>query len=219
MSLSALRRAFKRLRHPARSAEDLHRFWRAPEAPGNRPEDYLAEATHPRSRLLVETLARHAPPPASVLELGCNAGRNLAFLFEAGYADLAAVEVNAGAIELFRAHHPAAASATRLHVGTLEEELPRLGDGAHDVVFTMAVLEHVHTSSEAVFRDIARVTGSTLVTIEDEAKVSWRHFPRDYRRVFEPLGLEQVEELRCDPERHALSDVHVLRVFQKSSLH
>jgi 2-polyprenyl-3-methyl-5-hydroxy-6-metoxy-1,4-benzoquinol methylase len=214
--LTGLHRAWKRLRHPARRPDELHRFWRDPTAPGNAPADYLSEATHPRSRLLVETLRRHAAPPASVLELGCNAGRNLTFLHESGYGPLGAVEVNAKAVDLFRKHAPDAAAASEVRIGTLEEELPAIGDRAYDVVFSMAVLEHVHTESEGIFEHVARIAGSHVVTIEDEHHTSWRHFPRDYRRVFEGLGLEQVEERRCDPTEHALSDVHVLRVFRRA---
>jgi hypothetical protein len=60
---------------------------------------------------------------------------------------------------------------------------------------------------------MVRVTRGVIVTIEDEADVSHRHTPRNYRRVFETLGMVQVSEEPCGP----LADLprsFVARVFK-----
>ncbi len=103
-----------------------------------------------------------------------------------------------------------------LHEGPAEELLPRLPDGRFDLVYTMAVLEHVHDDAAQVFAGIARVCRSFLITIEDERRTSWRHFPRNYRRIFELLGLAQLHEERCERETHGLSPAHVARVFRRA---
>ncbi len=105
----------------------------------------------------------------------------------------------------------------KIHNSSIEDALPQMNSNRYGLVFTMAVLEHLHTDSERCFADIARITRDHLITIEDESKVSWRHFPRLYQRVFEPLGLQQIEATVCNEEEHGLSKVHVARVFRKDS--
>ena len=36
-----------------------------------------------------------------------------------------------------------------------------------------------------------------LVIIEDEWQVSNRHFPRNYKDIFENLGMTQLEDINC----------------------
>ena len=36
-----------------------------------------------------------------------------------------------------------------------------------------------------------------VITLEDEVAVSWRTFARNYKRVFEGVGMVQVEEDDC----------------------
>jgi 2-polyprenyl-3-methyl-5-hydroxy-6-metoxy-1,4-benzoquinol methylase len=205
----------RRIKRPARSQAALHDYWRSPDA-DNSPEHYLAPDAAVRSEYLVRLIRERCGlgPLAAILEVGCNAGRNLQFLHEEGYQNLAAVEISAPAIELLRHSFPEMAARLTLHQGAAEEELQKLPDKTFELVYTMAVLEHIHEDGEVVLDQIARVCGRHLITIEDEHKVSWRHFPRDYRRVFEARGLRQVFSERCDPERHGLTAVHVVRVFE-----
>jgi SAM-dependent methyltransferase len=141
-----------------------------------------------------------------VLELGCNAGRNLKALNDAGWTDLTAIELSDAALATLRDAFPAlAGDATLLH-GTLAE----LSDGAFDVVFSMAVLEHVHYDSDWVLEHVVRVCRGRLVAIENERDISERTFPRDYRKVFEALGATQIEELARPP---GLGEGFVARVF------
>jgi hypothetical protein len=78
----------------------------------------------------------------------------------------------------------------------------------------MAVLEHIHTTSEFVFAEMVRI-GRALITIEDERSMSERHFPRNYADVFTALGLRELEHHRC--ETHGLPPGFVARVFSSSS--
>jgi SAM-dependent methyltransferase len=204
-------RARRALRHKPLDRETLWGYWSDPPDAGNRPDAYLAEGAE-RSRYLVELLGRHAPGLSgrSVLELGCNAGRNLKALYDAGWTDLTAIELSDAALATLRGAFPAlAGDATLLH-GTLEDQLPELSDGAFDVVLSMAVLEHVHYDSDWVLEHVVRVCRGRLVTIENERDISDRTFPRDYRKVFEALGATQIEELARPP---GLGEGFVARVF------
>jgi hypothetical protein len=83
--------------------------------------------------------------------------------------------------------------AAQIYCGPVEEAIKTYRDGQFDVVYTMAVLEHIHSESEWVFREMVRVTKDFLVTVEDERGFSERHFPRRYDKVFKPLGMAEVE--------------------------
>lgn len=209
------RSTLDRLTHRPKSRDELHTYWASPPEAINAPASYV-EIGHGSSEFLVELVRRHAPPGARILEIGCNAGRNLDHLFRAGFTNLSAIEISQGAIDTFRSVYPATAAATTVHLGPVEEQIRGLDDRSFDLVFTMAVLEHIHEDSNAVFAEIARVTRGALITIEDEREYSDRTFPRNYRRVFEPLGLEQVEEIPGD-EIPDLFAGFVGRVFTRNA--
>ena len=84
-----------------------------------------------------------------------------------------------------------------------------------DVVFSMAVLEHLHPDSEWVFAELARKSRRLVITIEDEGNRNWRAFPRNYRAVFEQLGFEQMEERDCGPAEGFYAGI-VARVFRRT---
>jgi SAM-dependent methyltransferase len=193
----------------------LHAYWTAPPDPENDTSGYAA-APPARSAYLVDLLRRVLPPPARALEVGCNAGRNLAALHQAGYGPLAAVEISTRALAQFAATFPAAYAATAVRCGPAEDELPRLPDGAVDVVFTMAVLEHVHPDAESLFADVARVASRVVVTIEDEGHVTGRHFVRDYGAVFGALGCTALFA-EPTPEALGLGTSFVTRAFRVPS--
>ena len=104
------------------------------------------------------------------------------------------IEINAQALELMKEAHSDLACAGRFINSSMEEALPPLKDNTYDLVYTMAVLEHLHSDSEFVFKEIARVTKKHLFVLEDEEGISKRHFPRNYKNIFESFGLKQVEE-------------------------
>lgn len=211
-ALRALQFRARRLRHRPLDRDTLRSYWTSPPDEGNQPDAYLHDVEGAvRSRFLVDLLSRHAGS-GSVLELGCNAGRNLKHLHDAGWTDLAAIEVSATAVETLRRELPELASVP-VTVGTLEDELPKVPDRAFDVVFSMAVLEHVHYDSDWLLAHVARVAARFVVTIENEEEVSDRTFPRHYGRVFEGLGLREVESTVRPP---GAPDGFVARVFAVS---
>lgn len=67
-----------------------------------------------------------------------------------------------------------------------------------DLVFSMAVLEHITVEGEAegAFSRIAELSRRLICTIEVEFCVSQRHFARNYRRVFEAFGFKQIQVYR-----------------------
>jgi len=199
-----------------KNLKEIHSYWRQPWDGFNLPQYYL-EVEPRRSEFLVKIVTRYAKQNASILEIGCNVGRNLNHLFLAGFKELTGIEISKNAVQLLRQSYPEMARLTTIYNAPVEEVIRGLTDGEFDVVFTMAVLEHIHTDSEWVFPEIVRITKDLLITIEDEQTPSWRHFPRNYKTVFEPLGMKQIEELNCNSVG-GLDSNYLLRVFKKANM-
>ena len=87
------------------------------------------------------------------------------------------------------------ASVANIHVGRIEDNIQSIEN--KDCIFTMAVLVHIHPSSEWMFSEIAK-RAKTLIVIEAEKDATWRHFARDYKKIFEGLGMRQLEEIQCN---------------------
>jgi len=191
----------------------LRQYWIHPDK-ANLPKSYLEGKE--RSKFLVEIIKSYITDfDVKILEIGCNVGRNLNYLFQAGYKNLSGIEINGEAIKLMKKHYFEMAKNTQIYVGSVEDLIQNFGDKEFDVVFTMAVFQHIHSDSTFIFPHVARITKHLLVTIEDEKGVSWRHFPRNYKKVFESYGLTEVQALNCKNIK-GLDSNFVARIFQKN---
>ncbi len=190
-----------------KSREEIHEYWKHSPAKGNlRGRD--------RSLFLVEIVKRYVTPPASILEIGCSVGRNLNYLFLNGFQNLAGIEINEEAVRLLEQSFPKLAEQAVIYNESAEGALGKIPNEEFTLVFTMAVLQHIHPSSEFIFGEIARITGCYLITIEIEHLRAWSTFPRNYKTIFESLGFKQVEEIDCSGVP-LLGGVHIARVFEK----
>ncbi|OGV21324.1 MAG: hypothetical protein A2X47_12075 [Lentisphaerae bacterium GWF2_38_69] len=196
------------------SKDEIHHYWKSPWHENNLPDAY-SEAPILRSQLLEELIKKYARPEFKILEFGCNVGRNLNYLFNAGYKNLTGIEISTNAVEQLNKKYPEMASHSKIYNAPIENIIKTFQDNEYDLVFTIAVFEHIHTDSEWIFPDVARITNNILITIEDEQTDSWRHFTRNYRNVFEPLGMEQLETIQCNKVLHSLSSSFFVRIFKK----
>lgn len=207
-----IKRLLKALRSDQTPAE-LHAYWRKPPDRGNAPEMYINGAE--RSRFLMGVMQDVAMADARILEVGCNVGRNLAYLYQAGFRNLEGIEINADAVELLKKTFPEMAANTVIHVGPLETLLSTFDSKAFDVAYSMAVLEHIHPDTcHRVFRELRRVSRN-LITIENECATSWKSFGRHYRQIFEDLGMQQIREGPCD-HLPGLGPNYRMRIFNSS---
>ena len=162
----------------------LREFWTQPEPEGNAPASYIGQVQ--RSEVLAEIIA-DLPKDARILEVGTNVGRNLAYLYDAGWTQVEGIEISPHAVALLRSTYPQMEDRP-IHLGAAEDILPTL-EGPFGLVFTMAVLEHIHPDSASVFDDMARLA-PRLVCIEPRADhISHRQFPHDIPEIFTGLSL------------------------------
>lgn len=154
-------------------------FWRGREDTAG----YLVATD--RSRAL-RTLIEDVPLSARILEIGCGAGRNLAYLFDEGYERVDGLDINRSAEGVLRARYPQLAERP-VHVGAAEDILP-LVDGPYDLIFSMAALGHIHPDVIAkVCDEIARLTSDVLVIETPRCDVK-EFAAHDYEALFGSRG-------------------------------
>ena len=152
------------------------------------------EATPAYARIVTDCVASMAP--ASVLEFGCNAGRNLPLLRASlSGARLLGIDVNPLAVEQGKEMF-----GLDLRAGD-ETALAEFRDAEIDVTFTVSVLDHFPAIT-SVSRELVRITGHALVLLEithsvegkvvtmaDESGKAIEGYPfsyfHNYRKVFE----------------------------------
>lgn len=204
----------KKLYVKRKGHEELFDYWSSPYDGKNMPSEYLKGRE--RSIFLLNLVKKYMDEKSKILEIGCNVGRNLNELFSGGFKNLSGIEISKNALETMKTAYPDMAKVVEVYNNPVEDKIKDFDDNAFDVVFTMAVLEHIHTDSEFIFSHMARITKKILITIEDEKGLSWRHFPRNYKKVFEGLGLKQFEEIGFGNAKiPGLTKHFVCRIFKK----
>ncbi len=176
----------------------------------NLPEKYARNGEQ-RSKYLVKVISKLFPDKTiTILEPGSNVGRNLHYLNIAGYNNLQGIEFSKKYFDAIHKYFPDILVKT--YLGSIEEIIvdDNLMLDKYDLIFTMAVLEHIPPEIEnIVFQGIVN-RAKYLLTIEDEVCNSNRHFPRNYQQIFESLGMIQVKAWNFPP----LSSSFKMRLFK-----
>lgn len=195
------------------SHEKLLKYWKCPDDNYNEPHRYLFVNLINRSKLINKLLEEiHIFPYHKILELGSNVGRNLSYLYNIGYNHLSMIEISKNALDLGRKTYPKLFEKSNVYLGSIEKVLPTLYN-EYDVIFTMAVLEHIHDNTiKEVKKQISRL-GKYLITIEDENTSSKRHFPRNYEKEFKKVGFRQIYILE-NLKEFELSHNFKARIFE-----
>lgn len=181
------------------SRDSVVDYWQDPPDARNETSAYQTEYHRQQYEEMVGFLRAHGVTPGGpALEIGTNAGMGLKVMTEAGWTDLTGIEINAKAVALMRELYPEVAEAATILNAPVEDAIVTLPDGHFDLTWSKAVLLHIHPSSEWVFREMVRVTKGHLLAVESEQERGMKLFPRDYRAVFEGLGMEQIAEARME---------------------
>jgi SAM-dependent methyltransferase len=174
-----------RLYYP--SHDDLLAYWACPADTKNSAEDYLTPVG--RSEYLGGVIETHCPNTASALEIGCNVGRNLNYLATVQGMKVAGIEYSDHAIRLLRQTYRGLDEST-VYSGDAVQQIKRIDDKSFDLVFSMAVLMHLHPSTpDEFFVDLARVARKHLIFIENCRGGTERSWSRDYKAIIEGSGV------------------------------
>ena len=171
------------------------------------PSYYAYRGPDGASDAILSAIETHLGPDPAVLEVGCSSGRHLSALLQAGYTDLTGVELNSDARTATEETFPELARVGTFHYEAIENVVRDFADDQFDVVFSVETLQHLHPDSNWVFAELARITGTLLITIENEGDATQTVDPtavnyvdtdvplyyRDWKAVFTGLGLTEVE--------------------------
>ncbi|MBE3134250.1 MAG: class I SAM-dependent methyltransferase [Acidobacteria bacterium] len=195
--------------------DELFAYWRDPPPEQNGPHLYAEREAEARSVWLVEQVQKFAATDARIFEPGCGIGRNLAYLYRAGYHRLHGLEISRQATEFGHNLYPELQNIIVLGIPAEQCEWVCRRPW-FDLVYTMAFLEHLHPDSEEVFGKLVAMLkpGGYLLTIEDEHSNTKRHFARNYNEVFVPLGLREIRS--CQLRMKELESFFY-RVFRKET--
>jgi SAM-dependent methyltransferase len=157
----------------------------------------------------------------SILEIGCNTGRNLNHLWQAGYKSVRGMEISEHALKRLRIEYPYLAT-TPVDVGPAELSIQKYDSKSVDVIFTMSVLEHSHPDSRCLFKEIARVARKYVLAIEPrQGKRSHMQYPWDIKSEFIAVGLTHTDTKpwsvlwagELTPENEWAEDMHSYDAF------
>jgi SAM-dependent methyltransferase len=163
--------------------------------------------------LIRDSLNRYLHRDAAVLELGCGSGRHLEHLANDGFEDLSGIDINAEAFDTMRETYPTLAADGTFHCGPIEDIIEDFDTGQFDAVYSVETLQHLHPDVEWVFEEVARITGTIIITaeIEEPTRESASSDPdvnyvdketplyyRDWSRIFTSLDLIEVDVVRGD---------------------
>jgi 2-polyprenyl-3-methyl-5-hydroxy-6-metoxy-1,4-benzoquinol methylase len=183
-------------------------YWRSDAAKDFGYTDYVAdEPLYVKTfRMRGDLVARHRPPPARLLDVGCAAGFALTALRERGY-DVRGVELSKPMAELARRR---LGDDAAVHCGVLEESL--FGGAKFDVITMFDVVEHVEdpVAFLATARRMLSPGGVIVFETQNVASrfarlmgVRWQHYkfqehlwhfdPKTMRVLLAKAGLELVE--------------------------
>ena len=201
----------------AMSREQCQRFWASRVDGSNAPLTYAKKPTG-----VVDFLntfwSPEVGPDNSVLEIGCNAGTNLNRLMQLDFRRLSGLEINEHAVAELERTYPQLATVSTIHTETIEGGLASMEPDSVDVIFSMAVLIHLHPTSIDVFDHLVRVSRRYLCVVELETASNSYVFPRDYGRVFSQRGCTELRSARVTrrgyPEVSREYDGYVARLFR-----
>jgi hypothetical protein len=128
-------------------------------------------------------------PDKSVLDMGCNSGANLNFLYQAGFRNLYGVDAGRQALVTFARTFPETYACANVSHGLFQHYLLHCPDGMVEVIHSNgATLELVHPSFPIVAQMCRVARKSVMVDIVERGHA----YPRYYISQFKRQGFELV---------------------------
>ncbi len=196
------------------NAERVQAEW--VERTGEFSPHYYAYYGHDEKTTQLETqVTQFAENDSRILELGCSSGRHLAALLDAGFSDLTGIDINPNAFRVMAEYYPRLAEKGTFICNSIEDILPDFADNEFDLVYSVETLQHIHPDKAWVFDEIARITRSVIITIENEDSASAQTtgktfvddniplYHRDWNLIFTERGFAEIlsKEIEADTLR------------------
>ncbi len=157
----------------------------------------------------------------SILELGCNCGTNLNYLYKHGYKKLYGVDINTESIELMKKIYPTFYKNSTIYNNEINSMLISTQNNKYDVVFTMAVLMHIHPENiKETYENIKRITKKYFITIENETTLIRDNFTwvRKYKEELKVYGFKEISKYKLSRKSFLSQDNeyigYTIRIFK-----
>ncbi len=148
-------------------SKDVRQRW-AERSGEYSPAYYAYYGPNETSEILRDALEHSLGRDASILELGCSAGRHLSHLYDHGFENLSGIEVNEDAFDVMAANYPDLYSAGEFYPDAIEDIIEDFDDDQFSAVYSVETLQHLHPDAEWVYEELARITDDLLITVENE---------------------------------------------------
>lgn len=179
---------------------NVHKYWES-----EHDIDYSVPKYNTRSELLVKVFRNLYKYPDyfsqhRILELGCNVGRNLHYLYNSGFTDLTGVDIREGWSNEMEVLYPAhVLEIMKIH-GNIEGFLATQYNNSFDTIFTMGVLMHLQDIKK-IATEMIRVVKNYILIFEltkireDKQPYAWTY---NYMDLFQDM--EFIREINCNKE-------------------
>ena|SRR5271156_2968901 len=174
-----------------------------------------------RSQTIINLLSPLITKEDSILEIGCNTGRNLNHLWQSGYKNVRGMEISEHIVKRLGIEYPCLAMIP-VDIGPAELSIQKYDSKSIDVIFTMSVLEHLHPDRRFLFDEIARVARKYVLAIEPRhGKRSHMQYPWDIKNELTAVGLASIDtkpwsalwEGELTPENEWAEDMHTYDAY------
>jgi len=179
-------------------------------------------------KLMFLDIIEHLNKNANILEIGCNAGASIDYLYQQGYRNFTGIEIGLEAKRVMQEYFPDAFNTTEYIVGNACDELKKLPANYYDLVFAKATLVNIAPKWNEMFKEMARVSRGYILTFEREGTIT--AYPRSFEKMLKKVGYKQIVykhyNLTPDRKNKTLSpkylkdemfNTDILRIFAKEN--
>ncbi|MEI6207377.1 MAG: radical SAM protein [Desulfuromonadales bacterium] len=216
-SVYALHKLLLELGYYFTRKNDVIEYYKNPDE-ANKPFNYLGKIHLSSSEYLYSLIQQHCPGIHSILDAGCNSGRNMAYLKERMNVTIDGMEINDEAIDLLYDTYPSLAKS-KVYPGDMVDSVARMKERSYDLIFSMASLQGIHPEvSNKFWEKLARVSSKYIITIELESLggANDRTFLRNYKHIFVSAKYREIYSEHINDINLSLNNYQA-RIFKRIS--
>ena len=153
----------------------------------------------------------YVPLDSSILDIGCNCGRDLNYLYRHGYKNLTGIDVSKDALNYVSMFWPEMMNQEYeqplLIHSPIEDIIKHFEDLSFNVVYCFSVLMHLPDELTWIFEEMKRITKNYIIIVEDDK--------RNYSEIFSDESFSQIASIQLN--RHIEIDSKFkLKVFERN---
>ena len=175
-----------------RSTSETRKYWstREKNSPKHSPKQYVEISDGEKEVFKNILRLRDLNYESKIMDIGCNTGRWLSYLYGLGYRNLIGVEPNPSALAAMKVCFPELSERIELINKSGIEALEEMAENSVDCIYTWGALAVIGPKDNIIFDHIARVSRKHIITFEHEINLTG--FPRDLNEFFAKLGFENI---------------------------